>query len=220
MSFDKIIDYGKFDSDQIEELREIYKNCNSRLFLFLANHPEIGSDHLWEISQLASDPKMLDEAMTGIIIQVLGIYMDHIKEENIPCCFERIRYGMYAIKNDLSYAYIEYLMCKPTIHEKNIKDIYECFMNNITLARISETIPVYSMYTPEQVTQICKALIDIQKGMYDDAFLSIIKFSMNSAHDMLLIRREAKIINDSLKKINTTSKTNKWARISIENADA
>ena len=66
--------------------------------------------------------------------------MNHIKEKDIRCCLERIRYGLYAIGNRMQYPYINYLMCTPEMDKKNIKDIYECFARNITLARITETI--------------------------------------------------------------------------------
>lgn len=219
LNFNAMVDYDQFDSDQIQELKEIFNKSNQRLFLFLVNHPEIDSDCLWEILQFSNDTKNNSDAIVGQIIQVLGIYMDHIKEKGIPCCYERIKYGLYAIDSKMSYSYTNYLMCTPTINEKNIKDIYECFMNNITLSRISETIPIYPIYTPEQVTQICKALIEIQIGSIDNAFLSVIKFFENSSHDMLLIRREAKKITESLKKINSIAKAYKFASIFIEDID-
>ena len=198
LNFEAMVDYDQFDSDQIQELKEIFKCSNQRLFLFLSNHPEIDSDCLWEILQFSNDTKNNSDAIVGQIIQVLGIYMDHIKEKGIPCCYERIKYGLYAVNSKLSYPYINYLMCTPTMDEKNIKDVYECFMSNITLTRITEAIPMYSVYTSEQVTQVCKALIEIQHGDYATDFLQVIKCPVNSAHNMLVIRREAKKIINSV----------------------
>lgn len=217
LNFDAMVDHDQFDSDQIQELKEIFNKSNQRLFLFLISHPEIGSDCLWEIAQFSNDVKNNSEAIVGIIIQILSIYMDHIKEKGIPCCFERIRYGLYAIDSKMHYPYINYLMCTPAIDEKNIKDVYECFRSKITLARLTETIPLYSAYTSEQVTQICKALIEINRGEYATDFLPVIKSPANSAHDMLIIRREAKKITKSLRIINETTKSNKWMIIGSEN---
>lgn len=212
-----IVDPERFDDDQIQELKEIFNRCNRRLFLFLANHPEIGSDCLWEILQFSNEHKNNSETIIGNIIQVLGVYTGHIKDKGISCCCERIRYGLYAIDSKMGYPYTNYLMCTPAINKKNIKDVYACFKSNITLTRISETIPIpmYSVYTPDQVTQICKSLIEIQAGECPPDFLHIIKSPINSAHDMLVIRREAKKIAKSLKIINEINKTNMWIRVEI-----
>lgn len=216
LNFNTMVDHDQFDSDQIQELKEIFNKSNQRLFLFLINHPEIGSDCLWEIVQFSNDIKNNNDVIVGRIIQVLGIYMDHIKEKGIPCCYERIKYGLYAIDNKMDYPYTNYLMCTPAINGKNIKDVYECFRSNITLTRITETIPMYSAYTPEQVTQICKALVEIGKGEFGTDFLSVIKSPKNSAHDMLIIRREAKKITKSLRIINETIKSSNWMCMKIE----
>lgn len=216
LNFDAMVDYDQFDSDQIQELKEIFTKSNQRLFLFLINHPEIDSDCLWEISQFFNDTKNNNDTIVEIIIQVLGIYMDHIKENGIPCCYERINYGLRAIDSNMDYPYINYLMCTPAIDKENIKDVYECFKSNITLARITETIPTHYVYTPEQVTQICNTLIEINNGEFAADFLSVIKSPRNSAHDMLLIRREAKRITKSLRIINEITKSDKWMIIGAE----
>lgn len=210
LNFDAIINPDIFDSDQIEELKIIYEHSNPRLFLFLSNHPEIGSDCLWEISQFISGNKNSNSVITGVIIQVLGMYTDHIREKDLPCCFERIRFGLKAIERRLEYPYITYLMCTPTIHKKNIKDVYNCFANNVTLTRITECIPMHSAYNSDQITQLCNSLIDIQQGAYSNSFLIAIKSPMNSAQDMLIIRREAKKIAKSLRIINRTTKSDIW----------
>lgn len=216
LNFNAIVNYDQFDSDQIQELKEIFNKSHQRLFLFLVNHPEIGSDCLWSIAQFSNNIKNNNDTIVGRIIHVLGIYIDHIKERGIPCCYERIKYGLRAIDNKMDYPYINYLMCTPTIDEKNIKDVYECFRGNITLARITETIPIYSMYTHEQVTQICRALIEVNRGEFGTDFLSVIKSPKNSAHDMLVIRREAKKITRSLHIINGTIKSSNWMCAKVE----
>ena len=216
LDFDAMVDHDRFNNDQIQELKEIFNKSNQRLFLFLINHPEICSDCLWEIVKFSNDTKNNSDAIVRIIIQVLGIYTDHIKEKGIPCCYERVKYGLRAIDNKIAYPYINYLMCTPTIDVKNIKDVYECFKNNITLTRITETIPMHYVYTSEQVTQICKALIEIAKDEYTTDFLSVIKNPRNSAHDMLIIRREAKKITKSLRIINKTTRSNSWMRMKVE----
>lgn len=216
LNFDAIVDYDKFDSDQIHELKEIFNNSNQRLFLFLSNHPEIGWNCLWEIAKFFDNTKSNDEAIVGRVIQILGVYVDHIKDNDIPCCYERIKYALCAIDSNMTYPYINYLMCTPTMDESNIKDVYECFKNNITLTRISETITEYSAYTSKQVAQICKALIEIQHGEYATGFLPVINNPINSDHDMFIIRREAKKITKSLRIINEITKSNKWMIIGAE----
>lgn len=218
LNFDAMVDRDQFNGDQIQELKEIFNKSNKRLFLFLISHPEIDSDCLWEIVQFSNDTKNNNDAIIGRIIQVLGIYMDHIKEKGIPCCRERIKYGLRAIDSEMDYPYINYLMCTPIMNEKNIKDVYECFKSNITLARITETIPtsMYYAYTSEQVTQICKALVEIGKGEYSTDFLLVIKSPRNSAHDMLIIRQEAKKITKSLRIINEITKSDNWMCMKVE----
>jgi len=215
MIFNSNLLSDNFDTEQVMELRDIYENGYINLFTFLSDHPEINSDCLFEINQIIRNRETTTEETINTIISVLDVYTMHILESGEKCSFDRIKYGMYAIKSGMQYPYIVYLMCTSTIPESNIVDVYECFKNNITLARITETIRIYSIYTSDQIRQICGCLTDVNSGKYDSKFIRIIKDPLNSADDMYTLRKETEKLAISLRSINTISK-NLYLDVSIE----
>lgn len=196
----------EFSLHQKSRLYNIF-NKSKRIFVLLSDNPQIDSECLDEIYKFISDEINLSEHKENRIIGILNKYIDYTNKNGIKCSPQRIRYGLYSLRENFKSSCIDYIMNNDFIKDCNIGHIYECFKHGVTLEKFEDTVKPYSylMYTTHQIELICLALVDVSVGLYSDQFIEVMK-ACDNASEMSVIRNEAIRLTTSLDVINKISK--------------